>query len=236
VKNLGLKQQHSDACKSVERLRTEVRSMLESWALFENSNSYPTMGRRGELLNKVNKNGEAWGIQNIRLLAIRDTVLTIHRLFDSFDNGKNAEVQSLLQLKNFLDQKGSLEFLVSEARNWNPGRGLEDSNESLVQKLHSEVTPRLKLKGSSPIRNIGSIKKTISELRNKTLAHALSGQVENPPKLFDIRDGVVLVCILVRKCSLMIAGTDWDSKLIWRKSLKNANALWNRYESGFHKD
>jgi hypothetical protein len=224
--------EYQRVCNTLKRLRYEADSVLAIWAIFENSNGYPNGDRRKALRDLVNKNYETVGLDRIQKLVVRDTILSIHRMIDHSDNGRKASVQSLVQVKQFLNQRDCIELLVSKARNWNPGFGLEDYNEKLVRSLYNEVMPRLR--ENKNIRNVGTIRKVMADLRNFTLAHALEREVLNQPRLLDIRDGLVLTSVLIMKCSLLIEGTNWDPKYRWKESLKDAQQFWDRFEKGLN--
>ena len=225
--------QYLKVCDTLKRLRNEVQSVLANWALFENANGYPTGNRRDKLRQSMNENYESNVFARIRNLIERDTILTLHRMIDHADSGKKSNVQSLARVKQFLDQKDCIELLVSKARKWNAGLGLEAYNEKLVRSLFKEVLPRLRENKGGSIRNVGVIREKITNLRNSELAHSLEGKTTDLPRLFDVRDGVVLTTILVKKCSLLIEGFDWDPKYIWQESLKNAQQFWDRFQEGF---
>jgi hypothetical protein len=153
-------------------------------------------------------------------------------MIDLSDSGKKSNVQSLTQIRQFLHQKDSLEFLVAEAKLWIPDTNFKTQNERMVRKLYGEVVPRLRETSRHNVRNLGTLRKNFADLRNSVLAHSLEGNVQKNPRLFEIRDGVVLTAVLVKKCSLMIAGTDWDPKSDWKRFLEKAQSFWDRFENG----
>lgn len=180
----------------------------------------------------VNDKSETWGMTSIQNLAVRDTILAIHRMIDHSDSGKKSNVQSLTQIRQFLRQQDSLEFLVTEAKAWIPEIGFGIGNEELVRKLYGEVVPRLQETSRHNVRNLGTLRKNFAALRNSVLAHSLEGDEPYKPRLFEIRDGVVLTSVLVKKCSLMISGVDWDPKADWKRYLKYAQSFWDSFENG----
>jgi hypothetical protein len=225
-----LKAQHQKVCDTLKRLRSEADSAMVSWAVFESSNGYPIGTRRTKMRELINGRSDSWALSTVQNLAVRDTILTIHRMIDYSDSGKKSNVQSLTQIRQFLHQKDSLEFLVTEAKAWIPEINFEVQNEEIVRKLYQEVGPRLQETSRYGVRNLGTLRKNFAELRNTVLAHSLEGDVQNKPRLFEIRDG--LVSVLVKKCSLMIAGADWDPKSDWKRFLEKAQSFWDRFENG----
>lgn len=230
---MTLQNEHQKVCETLKRLRNESYSLISTWALFENSNGYPVGAKREKLRQFINQNYEPIAIDHLQKLIVRDTILTLHRMIDVQGKSSDSKRQSLTHIGAFLKSKDASALLIDSARRWNPGFGLEDYNEKLVGTLLSEVCPLLSEKNTTESRNIGSIRRKISKLRINELAHLLEGDSPKKPSLFEIRDGVVLVVILVKKCSLLIAGVDWDPKDQWHQSLNNASQFWNRYERGF---
>ena len=131
-----MRQQHQKVCETLKRLRSEANSAMAGWALFESSNGYPTGSCRKKMRQLVNDKSETWGMTSIQNLAVRDTILAIHRMIDHSDSGKKSNVQSLTQIRQFLRQQDTLEFLVTEAKAWIPEIGFGIGNEELVRKLY----------------------------------------------------------------------------------------------------
>jgi hypothetical protein len=232
---MTLQDEHQKVCETLKRLRNESYSLISTWALFESSNGYPTGGMRERLRQFINQKYEQVGIDHLQRLIVRDVIMTLHRMIDVQGKTSDLRRQSLTQISSFLKRKDAVTFLMTSARNWNPGLGLKNYNENLVRTLLSEVTPLLSEKSITKSRNIGSVRNKISKLRTNELAHLLEGGAPKKPNLFEIREGVVLVTVLVKKCSLLFDGVDWDPKDQWHRSIKDAAQFWDRYEKGFYK-
>jgi hypothetical protein len=231
---MTLADNHQRVCETLRRLRQESYSLISTWALFESSNGYPMGVRREKLRQFINQNYEPVGIDHLQRLIVRDTILTLHRMIDVQGKISDLKRQSLTHVSRFLKQQDASTFLVTSARNWNPGLGLQNYNENLVRTLLSEVSPLLSEKSIIKDRNIGSVRSKISKLRSNELAHLLEGGSPQKPSLFEVREAVVLVVVLVKKCSLLFDGVDWDPKDQWHQSLKYAAQFWDRYEKGFN--
>ena len=224
-----MKTQHSKACATLKRLRSEVENVLNNWALFESLNGFPFGASREELRTSVDQHFESFGIVAIQKLIVRDTILGLHRMIDI----PSSERQTLAAIRQFICQKDALEFLVKEARQWNPGLGLEDYNEGLVRGIFKQTLPRLSEKPNKKPFNIGTFRHKISNLRNSELAHLLEQRAAAGTALRDIRHGIILVTSLIKKSSLLIAGYDWDCKNVWQHAFENADQFWDRYQKGF---
>ena len=226
-----LSDQYRIVCETLERLRKEAESLLTSWAFFESSNGYPLGCRRNSLRQSIDDFYESVGIIQIQNMCARDSILTLHRMIDKSGDGGKSNRQSLTRVSRFLAAEGSLQLLVDKAKAWNPDFKLEAYNEQLVRTLFAEVEPWLS-EGKS-IRGIGPLRETISGFRNSELAHALDLENVRKVRLTEVRRGVTLTTALVKKCSLLVAGYDWDARGVWKHSLSNANQFWDRYEKGF---
>ena len=231
---MTLRNEHQKVCETLRRLRNESYSPISTWALFESSNGYPMGAKREKLRQFINQNYEPMGIDHLQKLIFRDTILSLHRMIDIEGKILDLKRQSLTQVSRFLKQKDASAFLVDSARNWHAGSDLQNYNENLVRTLLSEVSPLLSEKSTVKSRNIRSVRSKISKLRNNELAHLLEGGSPQKPSLFEVREGVVLVVVLVKKCSLLFDGVDWDPKDQWHRSLKYAAQFWDRYEKGFN--
>ena len=230
---MTLLDEHKKVCETLRRLRNESYSLISTWALFESSNGYPRGFKREGLRRSINQNNEPIGIDHLQKLIVRDTILTLHRMIDV--QGKNTDLnrQSLTHVKKFLKQKDASAFLITSARNWNTEFVPKDYNEKLARTLLLELNPLLSEKSITKSRNIGSVRDKISKLRNNELAHLLEGGSPQMPSLFEIREGVVLVVVLVKKCSLLFDNVDWDAKDRWHRSIRDATQFWDRYHKGF---
>ena len=224
-----MKTQHSKACVTLKRRRTEAEYILNNWALFESLNGFPFGASRDELRASVNHKFESFGIVTIQNLIVRDTILGLHRMIDI----PNSERQTLATIRQFICQKNALEFLVNEARQWNPGLGLQDYNEGLVREIFKQTLLRLSEKPNKKPFNIGTFRQKISNLRNSELAHLLEQRAAAGTALRDIRHGVILVTSLIKKSSLLVDGYDWDCKNVWQHAFENADQFWDRYQKGY---
>lgn len=217
--------------ETLKRLRTECQFALRSWALFEAANGYPNAKDAELLHNAINAHYEGWGINQIQKMVVRDVVSSLGRMTDrpnktSKGNGR----QSLGTVGQFLAQEASLEMIVRNARSW--GSDSPDENERSVRQEHADTTARLSYE-QTDIRNLGRIRAAIQEMRNNQIAHALNMEPIRLPRLFDVRDGLVFCVMMTKRCSMMIAGTNWNPEYGWREHLKEAKAFWNRYYRGF---
>ena len=214
-----------DSIQTLERLRKEGILAIEYWSIFESANGYPNFARRKSLFDKVNGVNEPWGISKVRQLAINETILALYRVTDRYDPKKAADRRTLFRVEHFLSKAGCKEFLIKE--------GSWADCERVVENLYPSVLARLKGGGSAGPRSVIWLRKLIRELRNENLAHALDETQGARPRVYDVRDGLVLTADLVRKLELMIRGNNWDPKEIWKISFKKAEGFWDRYERGY---
>ena len=214
-----------DSLQTLDRLREEICLAIESWSIFESANGYPRSGHRKSLFDKVNCHHESWGISKVRQLAINETVLALYRVTDHYNPDRWPDRRSLPRIEHFLSKETCKEFLICEAR-W-PG------GERVVREFYPLVLARLQDKASAKARNVIWLRKLIRELRDRNLAHALDWTDGKRPRVYDVRDGLVLTADLVRKLELMIKGNNWDPREVWKLSLEKAQNFWDRYEQGF---
>ena len=159
--------------RTLERLRVECSNILESWFLFEASNNKL---KRQAMLDKINENGEAWGLNTLRGLAARDTILGICRILDR--NSKDRE--TLTRVRNYLCRKGCLEILVQKARKWTPDL-CEDYNESLVRRWFPVLVERMSEEKN--VSQLGRHRDAFLDFRNRSLAHSLADLERFPARL-----------------------------------------------------
>lgn len=205
---------------------------MHSWAMFEVANGYPISSKRETLRAKINSAHEADGFQLILGNCIKDTLMTVARMLDR-QRGRSgsSDRASLPRIQAFLNQDGMADRLAATARDWTPGIG-EDTNERLTRQCVARLQQRLSDRKNGP-RNTGAVRRAVEDLRNKSLAHALLGEPADLPRLFQVRDGVVLCTVAVCDASFAIAGHGWDAKDDWRAAVSTARIFWDRYEKGF---
>ncbi len=215
--------------ETLKRLRRECQLALRSWALFEAANGYPTAAYAEPLHKALNAHREGWGIKLIQQVVVRDIVSALGRMTDRPNSRRNNR-QSLGTVGMFLSEQASLDLVVRNARSWGPASA--DENEIQGRQEYADTMARLSYE-ENDIRNLGKIRHSIQEMRNNQIAHALNMEPLRLPRLFDVRDGLVFSVMMTKRCSLMIAGMNWNPEHRWRESLREAKAFWDRYYLGF---